>query len=112
MKRTMIFKAAILTLSVVGMMQSGLFPLSSVLSGSAQAATTEQRSVFLIANMTCALCPITVKTALQGVTGVKSVVIDFEAKTATVVFDPSTATIEAIVAASTNAGYPAQLTKS
>ena len=112
MKRTMIFTAALITLTVAGTMPSGLFPLSSALSGSAQAATTEQRSVFTIANMTCALCPITVKTAMLGVTGVKSVVIDFEAKTATVVFDPSAATIEAIGASSTNAGYPAQVTKS
>ena len=112
MKRTMMLTAAIIAFTVVGTMPSRLFPLSSGLSGSAQAATTEQRSIFTIANMTCALCPITVKTAMQGVTGVKSVVIDFEAKTATVVFDPSAAMIEAIVAASTNAGYPAQVTKS
>ena len=112
MKRTMMLTAAIMTFISAGTMLQALFPVSLVLSGSAQAATTEQRSVFTIANMTCALCPITVKTAIQGVTGVKSVVINFEAKTATVVFDPSTATIEAIVAASTNAGYPAQVTKS
>ena len=112
MKRTIILTAAIMTFISAGAMLPALSSASSVLSGAAQAATTEERSVFTIANMTCALCPITVKTAMQGVTGVKSVVIDFEAKTATVVFDPSQATIEAIVAASTNAGYPAHATKS
>jgi mercuric ion binding protein len=44
---------------------------------------------------------------MEGVSGVKSVSIDFDAKTATVVFDPSVTSIEAIAAASTNAGYPA-----
>ena len=111
MKRTMMFTAAIIGLAVAGMMSTGVFPPSSALSGSAQAATTEQRAVFAIENMTCALCPVTVKKAMEGVAGVKSVLIDFEAKTATVVFNPSQATITAIAAASTNAGYPAQATK-
>jgi mercuric ion binding protein len=38
---------------------------------------------------------------------VQSVEIDFDAKTATVIFDPTVAAPEAIAAASTNAGYPA-----
>ncbi|MFZ5617876.1 MAG: heavy-metal-associated domain-containing protein, partial [Pseudomonadota bacterium] len=33
--------------------------------------------------------------------------VDFDAKTATVVYDPSVATADEIAAASTNAGYPA-----
>ena len=44
---------------------------------------------------------------MEGVTGVKSVAVDFDAKTATVVFDPSITNAETIAAASTNAGYPA-----
>ena len=44
---------------------------------------------------------------MERVPGVTSVMIDFEAKTATVVFDPATATIEAIAAASADVGYPA-----
>ena len=111
MKRTMMITAAAIGLTVAGMLTAGGLPPSFALSDSAQAATTEQRAVFAIENMTCALCPVTVKKAMEGVAGVKSVVIDFEAKTATVVFDPSQATITAIAAASTNAGYPAQATK-
>ena len=57
--------------------------------------------------MTCALCPVTVKKAMEGVAGVKSVTVDFDAKTATAVFDPSVTNADAIAAASTNAGYPA-----
>ncbi|MCT9000623.1 heavy-metal-associated domain-containing protein [Chelativorans intermedius] len=51
---------------------------------------------------------MTVRLAMEGVAGVKSVKVDFEAKTATVVYDPSTATVAAIAAASTDAGYPAK----
>lgn len=68
----------------------------------------ELTQTFAIENMYCALCPITVGKAMEGVAGVKSVRVDFEAKTATVVYDPSTATVAAIAAASTNVGYPAK----
>ena len=67
-------------------------------------AVTEKTTTFMVDKMFCAACPITVKT----VEGVKTVEIDFDAKTATVTFDPSIASEAAIAAASTNAGYPAQ----
>lgn len=62
---------------------------------------------FTVDNMTCALCPVTVKRAMEGVDGVRAVEIDFEARTATVVFDTAATTADAIAAASANAGYPA-----
>lgn len=66
-------------------------------------------ATFAVENMTRALCPVTVKRAMEGVEGVRSVEIDFEARTATVVFDPAVATPEAIGAASAGAGYPASV---
>ena len=70
-------------------------------------AANHQTLTFDIANMTCALCPITVKMAMKKVEGVKDVEVDFDAKTATVTFDAAETTAEEIAAASTNAGYPA-----
>jgi len=91
----------------------GSLPAIAVTPAAAQTAiavvAAKQSATFAIDNMTCALCPVTVKTAMAGVDGVESVKVDFEAKTATVVFDPSLTTIEVIAAASTNAGYPARL---
>ena len=107
MKRSLIFGAAIFGLALAGLVSTSVFPPSSALSISAQAASAEQQQIFTIENMTCGLCPVTVKTAMENVPGVTSVVVDFEAKTATVVFDAGTTNIEAIAAASTNAGYPA-----
>jgi mercuric ion binding protein len=106
MKRTLILSAALLGLALTGMLSTGPVAPSFLLVTSAQAAT-EQQQIFTIENMTCALCPVTVKKAMEGVPGVKSVVIDFEAKTATVTFDGTTTTVELIAAAATNAGYPA-----
>lgn len=107
MKRTMIISTAILGLALVGAVSAGSFIPSSMTLASAHAATAEQRQIFAIDDMTCALCPVTVKKAMEGVSGVKSVAVNFDAKTANVVFDPSKATVAAIAAASTNAGYPA-----
>lgn len=81
---------------------------ASAQSATTQVAVKETKQTFAIENMYCALCPITVRTAIEKVAGVKSVKVDFEAKTATVVFDPSATTPGAIAAASTNVGYPAK----
>jgi mercuric ion binding protein len=103
----MILSAALLGMAVTGVLSAGSFVPSYMKFASAQAAAAEQQQIFTIENMTCALCPVTVKKAMEGVSGVTSVEIDFEAKTATVTFDASVTTAEAIAAASTNAGYPA-----
>ena len=103
-----------LLIATAGLMAIGVFGLSLTSSGSspalvsiAQAAEAEQTVTFDVPGMTCALCPITVRKAMEGVKGVKQVEVDFNAKTATVVFDPAKTTVEAIAAASANAGYPA-----
>jgi mercuric ion binding protein len=79
-------------------------------STEAQSTVAEQTVTFTVEKMTCAACPITVRKAMERVEGVKSVAVDFDAKTATVVFDPAVATPDQIGAASTNAGYPASPT--
>ncbi len=73
----------------------------------AQSVAAEQTVTFAVENMTCALCPVTVKRAMEGVEGVRAVEINFDAKTATVTFDSSVASPDAIAAASGSAGYPA-----
>lgn len=77
---------------------------------SASVAAAAERTVTLtVENMTCALCPVTVRTAIERVTGVKDVQVDFETRTAVVVFDDADATVQEIAEASRQAGYPATL---
>lgn len=64
-----------------------------------------------VQNMTCSLCPVTVKKALQSVPGVDDAKVDFEHKTATVKYDPANADASALVKATTYAGYPLTLHK-
>lgn len=108
MKRHFLLAAALLALGGLGSL--GLTAVSSVSAQSAAVQVAAVRSATLaIKNMTCALCPVTVKKAMEQVKGVRSVRIDFAARTATVAFDPSVTTIEAIAAASASAGYPASV---
>ncbi|WP_163265897.1 heavy-metal-associated domain-containing protein [Chelativorans alearense] len=106
MHRPSLISAAMLALGAAGILPAGLFSPLSMQSAAAQEAVA-RTATFAVENMTCALCPLTVKSAMKRVEGVQSVQVDFEAKTVTVTYDPSRATAQAIAAASTNAGYPA-----
>lgn len=60
-----------------------------------------------IQNMSCPLCQFTIKKALRNVKGVHRVTVDYDSKTAEVSFDPRQTQIQALINASTDAGYPA-----
>ena len=59
--------------------------------------------------MTCATCPITVRKALSHVAGVSTSTVDMETHTATVTFDPTRTTPEALATAVSEAGFPAKV---
>ncbi|MCL7420882.1 MAG: mercury resistance system periplasmic binding protein MerP [Methylobacter sp.] len=82
-----------------------LFSLAFVvISGSALAAS---RTVTLdVKNMTCTVCPLTVKKALEHVAGVQQVSVSYADKTATVRFDDAATTAGQLTEATKNAGYP------
>ena len=79
-----------------------------LLSGWASAA--EPRTVTLgVEHMTCATFPITVRKALSHVAGVSTSTVDMETHTATVTFDPTRTTPEALATAVSEAGFPAKV---
>ncbi|MBM4206791.1 MAG: mercury resistance system periplasmic binding protein MerP [Gammaproteobacteria bacterium] len=79
----------------------------TVISSSALA---ESRKITLdIQNMTCAVCPITVKKALEQVSGVQQVSVDYASKTATVQFDDTLTTADKMTEATQAAGYPSTI---
>ena len=79
------------------------------LSGAAAVQAASQTVTLDVPGMTCELCPLTVKTAMSGVAGVQSVDVDFDARSATVIFDPALTDAAAIAEASAQAGYPANV---
>ncbi|MFQ5562181.1 MAG: heavy-metal-associated domain-containing protein [Parvularculaceae bacterium] len=105
MKKAIILLSAVGALAVFG--AASAYMASNANANTTATAAELRTQTFAVENMTCAMCPITVKKAMSGVEGVRSVDVDFDTKTATVVYDPTVATAEAIAAASAGAGYPA-----
>ena len=78
------------------------------------AAQAAERTVVLnVDNATCELCAPIVKKTLSRVSGVKAVVEanGTSGAVATVTFDDAVTNVATLIAASTNAGYPARATK-
>jgi len=86
-------------------------PSVLVLAASAAVGAPTQTVVLDVQNMTCELCPITVKKSLEQVPGVASAKVDLDRKTATVQFDPDKAAPTVLVKATTNAGFPSVVRK-
>jgi periplasmic mercuric ion binding protein len=76
------------------------------IAASSIAFAAEMTVTLAVQNMTCALCPRTVKASLEAVPGVTKVVVSAEDKTAVVTFDDGRAQVDSLVQATTNAGYP------
>jgi mercuric ion binding protein len=77
-------------------------------------AEAAQKTVVLnVDNATCALCPPIVKKTLERVSGVNAVEVKeasgASSAVATVTFDDTVTDVAALVAATTNAGYPSHL---
>jgi len=70
------------------------------------AFAAEKTITLAVQHMTCTACPGTVKASLQRVPGVTNVVVSLEDKTAIVTYDDSKTQVDALVNATTHAGYP------
>ncbi len=78
-----------------------------------EALPNQQQTITLnIENMTCSMCTVTIKKALQKVEGVQKVAVDYDAKTAVVTFDSHKTNSAALIKATTDAGYPGSLATS
>jgi len=81
-----------------------LIALMGALSSPAWAAT--KTVTLAVPGMTCAACPITVKTALAKVDGVEKTEVSFEKREAVVSYDDAKTTVAALTKATAGAGYP------
>ena len=81
--------------------------ISAALSAPVWAAT--QMVTLSVPGMKCATCPITVKKALNKVEGVENIEVKLEKKEAMVTFDEAKTTVEALLEATKNAGYPSSV---
>jgi mercuric ion binding protein len=79
------------------------------LLASSIALAGEKTVTLAVENMYCSACPITVKSSLEAVPGVAKAVVSYASKTAVVTFEDTKTAVPALIAATTNAGYPSKL---
>lgn len=82
-----------------------LLPISSAFASESHTVVMDLQKV------QCYACMYTVQKALQKVPGVEGAQINLEKKTATVQFDPTKTNTEALVKATTGAGFPSTVRK-
>ena len=105
----MSFKTSLLILSLLS---STLWVTVASANVNSEQSIQPQTITLKLQNMTCALCPITIKKALQEVEGVQQVIVDFDTKTAAITFDSKKTNSDALIKATTNAGYPSAIAAS
>lgn len=92
-------------------MKQILAPLSiaATILASGGAFAADQTVTLAVDNMYCDACPYIVKQSLAKVSGVESVAVSFEQKTATVTYDDQKTAPAALISATTQAGYPSKV---
>jgi mercuric ion binding protein len=85
-----------------------LSALGLSLFASSASSAAERTVTLAVKNMDCAACPYTVKASLEAVPGVTKVVVSYKEQTAVVTYDDVKATLNALMTATTNAGYPSE----
>lgn len=71
----------------------------------------EQTIMLTVENMTCSLCPLTVRKALKAIEGVQEVDISFATGSAVVTYNDEKTDVHTLMAATTNAGFPSTVTQ-
>jgi mercuric ion binding protein len=87
------------------------FAFLGLLIQSGMLYAAEQSVTLSVPSMNCPICPITVKKSLQKVAGVKYVTVSYENKTVTVSFEDSLTTVNSLLKATENVGYPSTVLK-
>ena len=69
-------------------------------------AAAPPTTVLDVQDMTCSMCTITIRKALEKVPGVIGVTVDYDHKTATVKYDGDKTNPSVLTKATTDAGFP------
>jgi periplasmic mercuric ion binding protein len=78
------------------------------LLGSGGTWAAEKTVTLKVENMTCALCPITVRKSLEAVEGVQKADVSLIQHTAVVTFDDGKTNVDTLAAATTQVGFPSR----
>lgn len=106
MRRSLTMVGPRVALAAGGILATHLLP-----GGSTPVATpkAKERTVQLVVdNMSCPSCPYIVQSVLERVPGVVKVEVNYRARTATVAFDDAKASVEDLMSATAQFGYPSR----
>ncbi len=88
-----------------------IFGIFGLLSVGGNIVAKEQTVTLRVENMTCSLCPVTVRKALEAVEGVQETNISLAENTAIIIFDDDQTDVDTLMATTTNAGFPSAVAK-
>lgn len=77
--------------------------------GTGAAAAKEQVITLAIEGMTCSMCPVTVRKALEMQEGVSEADVSLEPPRAVVTFDDERIDVQTLMVTTTNAGFPSSV---
>ncbi|WP_018416567.1 mercury resistance system periplasmic binding protein MerP [Teredinibacter turnerae] len=84
-----------------------LLILVLLISSMVSTAWADSRTVKLsVPSMNCAMCPFTVRKALEKVEGVTQADVDYQTKSAVVEYDDQKTSVNQLTRATEDAGYP------
>jgi mercuric ion binding protein len=81
--------------------------LLAALSGMSPSTAADRTVTLRVMHMTCALCPLIVRKAVETIPGVKEIDVSLESGTATVVYNDVATNPTELAETIANAGYPA-----
>lgn len=87
------------------------FAMIGILLHSGNVMAKEQTVTLNVESMTCSLCPVTVRKALERTDGVKEATVSFEQNRAVVIYDDEITDVQILIDSTTNAGFPSSLPK-
>lgn len=87
----------------------GIVALSLAMLNAVPAVAASKTVKLSVPGMTCPVCPVTVKKALNNVKGVNAVSVSFESKMAVVTFDDAMTNVSVLTHATAEAGYPSSV---
>ncbi len=102
----------LLWVATVGILTLFAFPYAAprLFAGAAVAKPAQTAQVVLaVENMYCDTCPITVRQRLLQVPGVVAATVTIEPPEAVVVYDPTRVSLDDLIQATTNVGYPSSV---
>jgi len=80
-----------------------------IVIGTGAATAKEQVITLAVENMTCSMCPVTVRKALEMQEGVSEAKVSLEPPRAVVIYDDEHTDVQTLMATTTNAGFPSSL---